>query len=61
MEILVPGSNGVIRETDLNLKVTPKTKFKEAMEYLMSRYHQEDNNMDDDDWEGGGEHSHDEL
>ena len=59
MEILVPGSNGVIRESDLDLKVTPKTKFKEAMEHVMAGFQQRDDF--EDDWEGGGDHSHEEL
>ena len=63
MEILQPGSNGIIHEEDLSFDKTPVTRYKEVMDYLMKDV-ESDSNMEDE-WEGGGDghmhHARDEL
>ena len=56
MEILVPGSNGLIHKDDLSGDKVPLNKYNEAMEFVMQHM---DPPPSEENWEGGGEgHPH---
>lgn len=60
MRMLVPNSNGVIHEDELNFDKVPVAKYKEVMGFLMELGTPPDDASVDEEWEGGGD-SHDEL